>query len=104
LWLFLDISSNDGIVPIKFKHFFRQSKDNNTVSQMKYMEVEYMPGKNAKQQVQDVFSQLSNAKTSLNQALNSVEKPENKQQIQNTLNALENAINTTSTALSNYKD
>ena len=35
-----------------------------------------MPGKNAKQQVQEVFSQLNNAKTSLNQALNSAEKPE----------------------------
>lgn len=63
-----------------------------------------MPEKNAKQQVQKVFSQLSDAKTSLNQALSSVEKPENKQQIQNTLNAVENAIYTTSTALSNYKD
>jgi len=58
-----------------------------------------MPGKNAKQQVQKVFSQLSDAKISLNQALSTVEKPENKQQIQNTLNAVENAINTT-----NYKD
>ncbi|HYE82034.1 MAG TPA: EscE/YscE/SsaE family type III secretion system needle protein co-chaperone [Clostridia bacterium] len=63
-----------------------------------------MPGQNAKQRVQKVFSQLSDAKTSLNQALNTVEKPENRQQIQNTLNAIENAINTTSTALSNYKD
>lgn len=63
-----------------------------------------MSGKNAKQQVQKVFSQLSDARNSLNQALSTVEKPENKQQIQNTLNAVENAINTTSTALSNYKD
>lgn len=63
-----------------------------------------MAGKNAKQQVQKVFSQLSDAKNSLNEALTSAEKPENKQQIQNTLNAVENAINTTSTALSNYKD
>jgi hypothetical protein len=63
-----------------------------------------MPGKNAKQQVQDAFSQLTNVKNSLNQALTSAEKPENKQQIQNTLNSIENAINTTSTALSNYKD
>lgn len=63
-----------------------------------------MSGKNAKQQVQKVFSQLNDAKTSLNEAIGSVEKPENKQQIQNTLNAVENAINTTSTTLSNYKD
>lgn len=63
-----------------------------------------MPGKSAKQQVQDAFSQLTNVKNSLNQALTSAEKPENKQQIQNTLNAIENAINTTTTALSNYKD
>lgn len=63
-----------------------------------------MPGKTAKQQVQEVFSQLNNARDSLNQALNSAERPENKQQIQNTLNAVENAIDTTVTALSNYKD
>lgn len=63
-----------------------------------------MPGTNAKQQVQQVFSQLSDARNSLNQALTSAEKPENKQQIQNSLNAVENAINSTSTALSNYKD
>lgn len=63
-----------------------------------------MPGKNAKQHVQEVFSQLSNAKNSLNQALTSAEKPENKQQIQNSLNAVENAITTTSTTLTNYKD
>ena len=63
-----------------------------------------MSGKNAKQTVQKVFSQLSDVKNSLNDALSSVEKPENKQQIQNTLNAVENAITTTSTTLSNYKD
>jgi hypothetical protein len=63
-----------------------------------------MPEKTAKQHVQEVFSQLSNAKNSLNQALTSAEKPENKQQIQNTLNAVESAINTAVTALSNYKD
>lgn len=63
-----------------------------------------MAGNNAKQQVQKVFSQLNDARNSLNAALGSAEKPENKQQIQNSLNAVENAINTTSTALTNYKD
>lgn len=63
-----------------------------------------MAGKNAKQQVQQAFSQLTDVKNALNKALDTVEKPENRQQIQNTLNAVENAINTTSTALTNYKD
>lgn len=63
-----------------------------------------MPEKSAKQQVQQVFSQLSDARNALNQALNTVEKPENKQYIQNTLNAVESAIDTTSNALAHYKD
>jgi len=63
-----------------------------------------MPGKNARQHVQDVYTQLTNVRNSLNQALTSVEKPENRQQIQNTLNAVENAINTTNTALTNYRE
>lgn len=63
-----------------------------------------MAGKNARQHVQDVYNQLTSARNSLNQALTSVEKPENRQQIQNTLNAVENAINTTNTTLINYKE
>jgi len=63
-----------------------------------------MPGKNARQHVQDVYNQLTSVRNSLNQALTSVEKPENRQYIQNTLNAVENAINTTNSTLTNYKE
>ncbi|TGE36096.1 hypothetical protein E4K67_21420 [Desulfosporosinus fructosivorans] len=59
--------------------------------------------KNAKQHVQDVTNHLQDAKNCLNNALTSVEKPENKQQIQNTLNAVDGAIQTANTTLSNYK-
>jgi hypothetical protein len=60
--------------------------------------------KNAKQHVQDVTNHLQNAKNCLNNALSSVEKPENKQQIQNTLNAVDGALQNATTTLSNYKE
>ena len=63
-----------------------------------------MEKKNAKQHVQDVTNHLQNAKNCLNNALTSVEKPENKQQIQNTLNAVDGALQNASTTLSNYKE
>jgi len=63
-----------------------------------------METKNAKQHVQDVTNHLQNAKNCLNNALTSVEKPENKQQIQNTLNAVDGALQNASTTLSNYKE
>ncbi len=50
-------------------------------------------GKNARQYVQDVQSQLQSSINCLNQAISSVEKPENKQKIQNTFNAVNNALN-----------
>ena len=59
---------------------------------------------NAKQNFQDACSQLKTCQDSLNQALNSVEKQENKQQIQNTLNAVNSALQTANTALSNYRE
>ena len=63
-----------------------------------------METKNAKQHVQDVTNHLQNAKNCLNNALTSVEKPENKQQIQNTLNAVDGALQNATTTLSNYKE
>ena len=63
-----------------------------------------MQTKNAKQHVQDVTNHLQDAKNCLNNALSSVEKPENKQQIQNTLNCVDSALQTATTTLSNYKD
>lgn len=63
-----------------------------------------MEKKNAKQHVQDVTNHLQNAKNCLNNALTSVEKPENKQQIQNTLNAVDGALQNATTTLSNYKE
>ncbi len=63
-----------------------------------------METKNAKQHVQDVTTQLQDAKNCLNQALSSVEKPENKQQIQNTLNSVDSALQNANDTLSNYKE
>lgn len=61
-------------------------------------------GKNAKQHVQDVCGQLEAAKNSLNMALNSVEKPENRQKIQNTLNSVNSALQTANMTLSTYQE
>lgn len=61
-----------------------------------------METKNAKQHVQDVEIGLRNAENCLNNALSSVEKPENKQQIENTLKSVDAALKTTKATLSNY--
>jgi len=61
-----------------------------------------MEKKNAKQHVQDVTNHLQDAKNCLNNALGSVEKPENKQQIQNTLTSVDEALQKATTTLSNY--
>jgi hypothetical protein len=63
-----------------------------------------MQQKNAKQHIQDVSNHLQNAKNCLDQALTSVEKPENKQKIQGTLDSVNNAIQATTNTLTNYKD
>jgi len=63
-----------------------------------------MPNKNAKQLVQDVCTQLQSAKGTLNQAIQSAEKQENKQNITNALNAVDNALNTANGTLSTFKD
>jgi len=61
-----------------------------------------MENKNAKQHVQDVSEGLQNAQNCLNNALDSVEKPENKQQIENTLKSVNEALKNAKTTLSNY--
>ncbi|MBU3158798.1 hypothetical protein KPL37_03285 [Clostridium frigoris] len=60
--------------------------------------------KNAKQHVQDVCQQLQTSATCLTDAVNTVEKAENKQQIQNTLNQVQSALQAANTTLSNYKE
>lgn len=61
-------------------------------------------GKNAKQHVQDVQSKLQDATNCLNQALQSVEKPQNREKIQGTLNAVESAMQSVDNTLSSYQD
>jgi len=61
-----------------------------------------MEFKNAKQNVQDVTEGLQNAQNCLNNALGSVEKPENKQQIENTLKSVDEALKNANATLSNY--
>ena len=59
---------------------------------------------NAKQNVQDVYDKLVNCMDSLNQALTSVEKEENRQRIATTLNAVDNAIEKANHTLANYQE
>jgi hypothetical protein len=63
-----------------------------------------MQEKNARQQVQQVCTQLETCKSELNQAISSVEKPQNRQKIQNTLSAVEKACEAATTTLSNYQE
>jgi C4-type Zn-finger protein len=60
--------------------------------------------KNARQNVEGVLNTLQNSKNDLNQAINTVEKAENKQRIQQTLNAVDNALRSAQDTLSNYKE
>lgn len=60
--------------------------------------------KNAKQHVQDVCNNLQTAQNCLNQAISTVEKPENRQKIQDTLNAVNSALQTANTTLNTYKE
>jgi hypothetical protein len=63
-----------------------------------------MPQKNAKQHVQDVTTKLQDAQNCLNQALGSVEKPENKTKIQDTLNAVNGALQQANNTLNTYTE
>ncbi|MBZ9686933.1 hypothetical protein G9F72_011410 [Clostridium estertheticum] len=61
-------------------------------------------GKNAKQHVEDVYHKLQTSRVNLTEAVNIVEKEENRQQIQNTLNAVQSALQIASDTLSNYTE
>lgn len=63
-----------------------------------------MPNNNAKQNVQNAYDKLVDCMDSLNQALTSVEKQENKQRIQSTLGAVDNAIEAANHTLANYQE
>jgi len=54
-----------------------------------------MPKKNAAGHAQDSLNSLQQAKTCLQNAANSAEKPQNKTDLQNSVNAVNNAINQT---------
>ncbi len=60
--------------------------------------------KNAKEQLREACSQLQCAQNGLNQAMNTVEKPQNKQEIQNALSAIESASAVANNAMQNYRD
>lgn len=60
--------------------------------------------KNAKQHVEDVYHKLHTSRISLTEAMNTVEKEENRVQIQNTLNAVQSALQIATTTLSNYSE
>lgn len=61
-------------------------------------------GKNARQRVQDVTTQLQSSVSELNNALSSVEKPQNRQKIQNTLSSVDTALRSANETLSNYQE
>lgn len=63
-----------------------------------------MQQNNAKQGMEDVYDRLVTCMETLNEALNSAEKEDNKQRIKNTLGAVDNAIKITNNALANYRD
>ncbi|MCC5909593.1 MAG: hypothetical protein JJT76_04050 [Clostridiaceae bacterium] len=63
-----------------------------------------MNNKNARQQVQEVYTQLETCKNNLTQALQTVEKQQNKVQIQSTIAAIDNAVTTANRTLSNYEE
>lgn len=61
-------------------------------------------GKNARQRVQGVAGQLQSSVDELNQAMSSVEKPQNRQKIQDTLNSVNSALKSANSTLSNYQE
>jgi len=63
-----------------------------------------METKDTKQCIKEVAYYLQNAKSSLNDALSSVERPENKQQIQNDFKVVDGALQNVITTLSNFMD
>ncbi|WP_297631675.1 hypothetical protein [uncultured Clostridium sp.] len=60
--------------------------------------------RNAIQNVHCSLDELQDAKCSLEQALNTVEKPENKKMIQDSLTAVNESINCIECTIKNYKE
>lgn len=63
-----------------------------------------MSQNNAKQNVEDVYDKLVTCVESLNKAMSTVEKAENRQRIQSTLNAVDQAIEAANHTLANYQE
>ncbi|WFD11327.1 EscE/YscE/SsaE family type III secretion system needle protein co-chaperone [Tepidibacter hydrothermalis] len=63
-----------------------------------------MQNNNAKQHVQMVQQQLQSATDCLNNALSTVEKPQNRQKIQETLNAVNGAMQSVNNTLNTYQE
>lgn len=61
-------------------------------------------GKNAIQHVHDVQCKLENSRDCLNQAISTVEKPENKKRIQESLNAVNSALTCVNDTITNYQE
>ncbi|WP_205694246.1 EscE/YscE/SsaE family type III secretion system needle protein co-chaperone [Clostridium manihotivorum] len=59
---------------------------------------------NARQNVQTTFDELNHCKQHLQDALNTVEKDQNRQKIQRSLDAVNNAINVTQDTISTYTE
>jgi Cu/Ag efflux pump CusA len=68
------------------------------------MKEEINMDKNARQHIEDVYHKLQTSRTSLAEAVNIVEKDENRQQIQSTLDAVQSALQSATDTLSNYKE
>ncbi len=60
--------------------------------------------KNAKEQLREACCQLQYAKNELDQAMDTVEKQQNKQEIQKALSAIESASTVANNAMQNYRD
>jgi hypothetical protein len=60
--------------------------------------------KNARESVQSSLKDLQNAKSCLQNALQSVEKPENRTKIQDTFNAVDGALTKAQDTLNTYKE
>ena len=63
-----------------------------------------MQTKKAKQLIQDACTQLQSVKGTLDQAIESAEKQQNKQNIITALNAVDSALNTANGTLQSYQD
>ena len=100
-----NMKSNEGMANLQGIQEMPNLQINEGMTSMQNMqEMLSMQGNDAREQVQDVCNQLQNCQNSLNQALSSVEKPENRQKIQTTLDSVNSALQSASTTLSNYQE